>query len=153
MRIIIFSNIFSASKTDKASNTTSVNSTIQERSIIEIKATSTQEEKLTPVPKETPLLSYRNMVEKQVASFYNNPNDVDFFIWTAYRQWELDGLVYVENNFKLKDSKIEHKYLAGYSLPFKDELGETITIAFYLKIDGETIFWDEERETKYIDEK
>jgi len=139
---------------NKPSDTTNANNIIQESPITEQKVIPTQEKKETPLPKETQLPSYKAMVEERVASLYKYPNDVNFCAWTAYRQWEAGGLVYVENSFKLWDSEVEHKYLARCSLPYKNELGETkATTFFYLRIDGETKYWDEDGETKYIDGK
>lgn len=66
--------------------------------------------------------------------------NLKFDAWMNHRQWELDGLVYVENKFTQNGERHTYKVRIG---------GDTI---YFIAIDGETIYWDEEGEDKFIDE-
>ena len=90
-----------------------------------------QEEEKSSIP------SYKKAVEDSIAEHYSEKK-LDFDAWTNYRQWELGGLIYVENQFKM-DGK-NHTYLARCG---GDEL-------FYLKVDGKVIYKDIDAEDKFL---
>lgn len=106
------------------------------------------EEPVTTEPSETTESEEDDVKNSNTPSFKQAIEDhlnealggnLKFDAWANHRQWELDGLTYVENKFT-QDGK-RHTYKARIG-------GDTI---YFIAIDGDTIYWDEEGEDKFID--
>lgn len=111
-----------------------------ERAAIEAAASAAPSQvESEPEDEEPPVPNYKFALEQQIATLYNGKVKFDA-IWN-FRTWRLGGLIYIENHFTTADDR-DHTYLGRLS-----EDGAL----FYLRIDGETVFWDEEGETAYLD--
>lgn len=105
----------------------------------EVTQPQTKEESVRENPqeesKENP--QYKIAIEEKISEYLKG--DVKFDAWTNYRQWELDGLIYAENKFTQNGKRHTYKVRIGDG-----------TI-FYVSIDGETIYWDEDGEDAFLD--
>lgn len=89
---------------------------------------------------------YRMSVEDRIEEIYQDGTvvKVHFDTFANYREWVLDGLSYVENQYTVTYNtglEVRHRYLARVA-------DGTL---FFLSIDGETIYWDEDGETAFLD--
>lgn len=91
---------------------------------------------------------FRIAIENDVKKMYSEGLD---FASLDYMQWDpmKNELYHCKNTFTGKMTKKEHTYLArvGYDINL-----DTSTL-YYLAIDGETVLWDEEGETIFMDRK
>ena len=91
---------------------------------------------------------YRITIEEKIEKLYSEGLDFSNMNYVQWDPMEIE-LYHCKNTFKGKMTKKEHSYLArvGY-----DRETDSSTL-YYLKIDGETVFWDEEGETNFIDSR
>lgn len=91
---------------------------------------------------------YRITIEEKIEKLYSEGLDFSNMNYVQWDPMEIE-LYHCKNTFKGKMTKKEHSYLArvGY-----DRETDSSTL-YYLKIDGETVFWDEEGETNFMDSR
>ncbi len=65
--------------------------------------------------------------------------------FSSYYENNIDGLIYVKGEYTLSDSKATHTYNARYGAGSNDMV--------FLSLDGKTVFFDENKQTQYMDKK
>lgn len=100
------------------------------------------------VAKQTNAPFLRVSIEDEIKKLYSEGlsfSNLDYVQWNPME----NGLYHCKNTFTGKMTKKNHSYLSrvGY-----DKHTKTSTL-YYLKIDGNTVFWDEEGETAFIEKK
>lgn len=140
MSIFVFTSIFNGKFND--TNKAEEISNISQQQNIENEQTEIEPTEKIKEP------FYRTVIEDKIIELYSEGlkfSSMDYMQWDPM---EIE-LYHCKNTFTGKMTKKEHSYLArvGYN---RDT--DTSTM-YYLKIDGETVYWDEEGETVFIENK
>jgi hypothetical protein len=140
MSVFLFTSIFS--KNFNNTNQADEISNISQQQNIENKQIEVEPPEKTAEP------FYRLTIEEEIKKLYSEGLDFSTMNYIQWDPMEIE-LYHCKNTFTGKMTKKEHSYLArvGYN---KDTNSSTL---YFLSIDGETKFWNEDGETKFIDSR